>query len=141
MVLISALWISWPWRSRIGWIEIEPSSSRISESGPDLLYRGWKPQALSASGIQSAISGLRHHIDDPVRHDDHLARRLAVEAGNDTGDVEGGLLGFRRGTVLGQGNGSLQLAVQLHRDRDAVLGQQGRVGLGPGGIGQQGSVA
>src|SRR5579859_5028523 len=138
MVLISALWISWPWRSRIGWIEIEPSSSRISESGPDLLYRGWKPQALSASGIQSAISGLRHHIDDPVRHDDHLARRLAVEAGDDAGDFEGGLFGLQLRAVLGQGDGSLQLAVQLHRHRDAVLGQQGRIGLGPSSVGQQG---
>src|SRR3546814_12205666 len=57
----------------------ENSAVVVLPAAPSL-YIGRKPQPVRVAASTIAARPLDHHIDDPVRYDDHLADRLAVDS-------------------------------------------------------------
>src|SRR6187455_3133166 len=71
-------------------------------------------------------------IDDPLRHDDDLARRFAVErllyeVERQRGSFDGTLI-----RVAGDCQIAALLAVDLHRQRDLAVDDQGGIEIRPG---------
>src|SRR5262245_35805956 len=71
------------WATSIMAMASRTAEPPVTERSP---YTGWKHAAVSpASAIAAArrrtrAAGSRNHIDDPLRYDDHLLRRLPVQS-------------------------------------------------------------
>ena len=59
--------------------------------------------------------------DDPVGHDDHLARRLAVEPAGHLGQFERGALDLAAFRIAGKFERTAQLAIDLDGDRHLLF--------------------
>ena len=96
----SASWISTasrasapPFGASIGAISMAASASRTFGAPPAtgaVPYIGWKQPAVSSASAATMLQRkpirpipLRDHIHDPLRHDDDLLRRLAVQRAPD----------------------------------------------------------
>src|SRR6185312_15899451 len=84
---------------------------------------------------------LHHDIDDPVRHDDDLARRLAFHRALDRRLRQRDRLGIGLAAIARQFDRGTQLAVHLHGDGHGVLDNERGIEFGPRLVGEQPLVA
>ena len=97
-----------------------------------------QPESASAAARPKRAAPSCDDVHQPVGHDDHLARRRP-------GEDRAARRRWRAPSPPDppsahpwrRGIGVAQLAVDLDGDGDLVLDQQGRVRLGPGGVGDQ----
>ena len=80
---------------------------------------------------------LRHHIHDPLRDDDHLLGRLALQRPLYLIECQNSSLDFRIAGAARRPSLRPFLAIDLHRQRDGVLDQQSGLDLGPAGLRDQ----
>src|SRR5215469_14794006 len=102
----------------------------VSETSP---YSGWKHPAVKPprQATPASLKTTRrirfcssHHIDDPLRNNDHLPRRLAVQRPFDGVEGEDGSLNIDVSGVARNGYVGAFLAVDLDWERDGVLHKQ-----------------
>src|SRR3546814_13072449 len=84
------------------------------------LYIGRKPQPARAAASTIAARPLDHHIDDPVRYDDHLADRLAVDGALHVVVGKSQCFQFGLRHVAGHFNGGAHLAGHLRSEERRV---------------------
>ncbi len=72
-----------------------------------------------------------HHIDDPLRHHNHLLGRLATERPFYLIEGQNGTLNFGICSIAGNCDFSAFFAVDLHRQRNGIFDQQFRLELRP----------
>src|SRR5271170_7003156 len=125
-------------RSLIGTTSIARTSSARPGCAASL-YRGWKQPANppASANATTAARSLDHDIDDPQRHDDHLAGWPVVHRPDNP--VEGkrrALDPLRVGFPLDRQLAPL-LAVDLHDIGDAVREEQAAVGDRPRALGDE----
>src|SRR5271154_895793 len=75
--------------------------------------------------------GSSHHIDDPLRNDDHLLRRLAVEGAANRVEGEHSRFDIEVAGIPGNGYVRALLAVHLDGKRDRALDQELALDHGP----------
>src|SRR5215469_1269070 len=95
-------------------------------------YKGWKPQPASGAAARAArMPRLDHDIDDPIGHDDRLARRLAGQRSDDIRQRERRLARVGLADVARHFDRATEFAVDLDRKRHRLGDGERGVGLRP----------